>query len=88
MIERNKLNTGKTYEDIYGEEKANKIKEKMSVSRTGHIVSPETRKKISEKSTGVPRPTMVGDNNPAKRLEIREKIQQKALEREERKRHT
>ena len=43
---------GKKYEEIYGEEKAIKIKKKMSISQQGRIQSEETRKKISEAQKG------------------------------------
>ena len=52
MIERNKLNIGKSYEEIYGKDRANEIKNKMSISRIGKqkgkIVSIETKNKMSE----------------------------------------
>ena len=36
--------------------------------------SPEWRRKISESLIGKKRPDMTGENNPSKRLEVREKI--------------
>lgn len=43
---------GKTYEEIYGLEKAKEQKEKRSKIMMGHLVSEETRKKISQKNFG------------------------------------
>lgn len=47
-------NKGKTYEEIYGEEKANKIKEQQNKNRTYKEHSQETKKKISESKVGKP----------------------------------
>lgn len=81
MIERNKLNIGKSYDELYGKERANEIKRKQSEKHKNKIVSDETKKKMSESGKGTSKPTMMGDNNPSKRPEVREKIRQKALER-------
>jgi hypothetical protein len=43
---------GKSMEDIHGEEKANKIKEKISKSQTGKQHTEESKKKMSESQKG------------------------------------
>lgn len=52
LTERNKLNTGKSYKDIYGKKKANEIKEKQSISHIGIgkdiPKSNETKNKLRE----------------------------------------
>lgn len=50
---------GKTYEEMYDEEKAAEIKAKISVAIRGK---------------SIPRPDIRGDKNPAKRPEVRKKI--------------
>lgn len=43
------IQKGKTYEEIYGEEKAKEIKRKMSLKKKGKCHSEETKKKMSGK---------------------------------------
>jgi group I intron endonuclease len=59
---------------------------KMSISQSGKIISEETRKKISEANTGRPKTeeelkklsiAKLGDKNPAKRKDVKEKISAK-----------
>jgi hypothetical protein len=47
--------TGKSYSEIYGEEKANEIRKKISSSGKGRVVSEETREKIRIAQQGKPR---------------------------------
>jgi hypothetical protein len=44
MIIRNKQNIGKTFEEIYGDEKAKKLKDKISVNLTGRKMSEKNKK--------------------------------------------
>lgn len=48
-------NTGKSYEEIYGSEKSIAIKEKISKTSKGRIVTEETREKIRLAQKGKPR---------------------------------
>jgi very-short-patch-repair endonuclease len=44
---------GKTYEEIFGEEKGKKYKEELSRARMGRVISEETKYKISKTQLGV-----------------------------------
>lgn len=44
--------------------------------------NPEVAKKVADSQRGVPRPCMVGEKNPAKRLEVRKKISEYAKQRD------
>ena len=52
-IELNKLKKGQTYEQLYGQERADEIKQKISKKLTGKIVSKITRQNMSIARTGV-----------------------------------
>lgn len=46
---------GKTYEELWGEEKATEIKRKIGEASKGHVLSPEGRAKISKALKGKPK---------------------------------
>jgi hypothetical protein len=50
--EKVKFITGKTYEEIYGVEKANELRENLSLFNLGKKLSEETKKKLSEVNKG------------------------------------
>jgi len=47
-----KLSRGKTFEERYGKEKAKIIRQKLTKAQKGHIVSEETKRKLSEINKG------------------------------------
>lgn len=54
-IELNKLTKGKTYEELYGIEKAKELKEKISKKLVGKIVSEETKQRMCIAQQGIDR---------------------------------
>lgn len=63
----NSKKKGKTYEEMYGIQKAKEIKEKSRISHMGNLGYWKDKKRIN----------MTGDKNPSKRLDVREKIRKR-----------
>ncbi len=65
---------GKTWEELYGEEKAKLMKKNHSEYRKRYRHSKETKDKISESHKKVNKDWMKGENNPSKNIEVGKKI--------------
>lgn len=80
MRGRISISKGKTYEEFYGEEKAKKVKEKISLSKKGiRLICNGWNEglkmsKEHKKNHSIAMKKLCGENNPAKRLEVRKKI--------------
>jgi hypothetical protein len=81
-------NLGKTFEQIHGIKKAKEIKRKLSEINTGKQLSEKTKRKIKRANTGKIRSEesrirlslcKIGEKNPMKRLEVREKVRLKLI---------
>jgi len=64
---------GDTFTDNPNKERT---RQKLSNSGKGRIVSEETRKRISDKQKGVPRPWQAGELNQSKRPDVRQKLRE------------